>query len=444
LGCADTEYSQLLQRHYKNQLNFHIAGGKNRELGCVWVESRVGWMQTVGNKSYFKRETPGMSSKAKRLQRLTLGPVLGLLALAAGNAGADDSKVNQVNMPVSVTELGSNIYDLHMLILWICVVIGVLVFGVMFYSIFAHRKSRGVTPSQFHESTKVEVAWTVVPFLILLLMAVPATQTLIEVYDTSEPDMDIVVTGYQWKWKYEYLVADGDNVSYFSNLRTSQEEIYNNEAKGEHYLLEVDEPVVVPVGKKVRLLITANDVIHSWWVPELAVKKDAIPGFVNESWFKAEKEGIYRGQCAELCGKDHGFMPVVVHVVSQGEYDEWLSGKQTEASEIKELMAQTFSLEDLVVRGQEVYSRNCLACHGANGEGGVGTAIAGSAIVTGEINAHLDVGVNGVPGTAMQAFGSQLNDVDMAAVITYQRNAFSNNMGDMVQPVDVYNFKKGQ
>ncbi len=384
-----------------------------------------------------------MSSKAKWLKSLALGPVLAMLATAAGFAWADDSKVNQVNMPVGVTELGATIYDLHMLIFWICVVIGVLVFGVMFYSIWAHRKSRGVTPSQFHESTKVEIAWTVVPFFILLFMAVPATSTLIEIYDTSDADMDIVVTGYQWKWKYEYLQDDGQNVSYFSNLRTSQDEIYNAEAKGEHYLLEVDEAVVVPVNKKVRLLITANDVIHAWWVPELAVKKDAIPGFVNETWFKAEKEGIYRGQCAELCGKDHGFMPIVVRVVSEEEYSEWLGGKQKEAAEIAELMAQTFSLDELVARGEEVYNRNCLACHGAAGEGGVGTAIAASPIATGELDGHLDVGVNGVPGTAMQAFGGQLNDVDMAAVITFQRNAFGNNMGDMVQPVDVYNYKKG-
>ncbi len=385
-----------------------------------------------------------MSSKAKRLERLTLGPVLGLLGLWASNAGAADSKVNQINMPVSVTEVGANIYDLHMLIFWICVVIGVAVFGVMFYSMFAHRKSRGVTPSTFHESTKVEFLWTVVPFFILLAMAVPATTTLIDIYDTSDPDMDILVTGYQWKWKYEYLQESGDNVVYFSNLRTPQEEIYNTEAKGEHYLLEVDEPVVVPVGKKVRLLITANDVIHSWWVPELAVKRDAIPGFVNETWFKAEQEGIYRGQCAELCGKDHGFMPIVVNVVSQPEYEEWLSDKQTEATEIKALMAQTFSLDALVERGQQVYARSCLACHGTDGEGGVGTPIAGSDIATGELAAHMNTTLNGVPGTAMQAFGGQLNDVDMAAVITYQRNAFGNNMGDMVQPVDVYNFKKGQ
>ena len=226
-------------------------------------------------------------------------------------------------------------------------------------------------------------------------------------------------------------------------MRTPQSEIYNSEPKGEHYLLEVDEPMVIPVDTKVRFLITGNDVIHSWWVPELAVKRDAIPGFINETWTKADKEGVYRGQCAELCGKNHGFMPIVVNVVSQEEYDEWLAAKQVEAAEIKELMAQTFAMDELMERGEAVYARSCLACHGANGEGGVGNAIAGSVVATGDLANHLDVGINGVPGTAMQAFGGQLNDVDMAAVITYQRNAFGNNMGDLVQPIDVYNHKKG-
>jgi cytochrome c oxidase subunit 2 len=377
--------------------------------------------------------------EAKRLSRLALGPVLMLtsaLALASG-------EVNQVNMPVGVTDVGRQIYDLHMIILGICTVIGIGVFGVMFYSIIYHRKSKGVTPATFHESTQVEIAWTVVPFLILIGMAVPATSTLLDIYDHDDAALDIVVTGYQWKWKYEYLDENGENVSFFSNLRTPQTEIYNTADKGEHYLLEVDEPVVIPVNTKVRFLVTANDVIHAWWVPELAVKKDAIPGFINEVTTLAEVEGVYRGQCAELCGKNHGFMPIVVNVVSQGEYDEWLSAKQAEASEIKALMAQTFSMDELMERGKAVYDRSCLACHGAKGEGGVGTAIAGGVIATGELGSHLEVGINGVPGTAMQAFGGQLNDVDMAAVITYQRNAFGNNMGDMVQPIDVFNHKKG-
>jgi cytochrome c oxidase subunit 2 len=380
-----------------------------------------------------------MCVEAKRLSKLALGPVL----MVTGAASAVAREVNQVNMYQGVTDVSQSVFSLHMMIFWICTVIGIGVFGVMFYSIINHRKSKGVTPATFHESTKVEIAWTVVPFFILVSMAVPATSTLIEIYDHEDAELDILVTGYQWKWKYEYLNEDGENVTFFSNLRTPQSEIYNTEAKGEHYLLEVDEPVVIPVDTKVRFLVTANDVIHSWWVPELAVKKDAIPGFINEAWTKTSEVGIYRGQCAELCGKDHGFMPVVVNVVPQDEYDEWLSVKQAEAAEIKQLMAQTFTMDELMDRGKAVYERNCLACHGANGEGGVGTAIAKSAIATGDVDGHLNVGVNGVPGTAMQAFGGQLNDVDMAAVITYQRNAFGNNMGDMVQPIDVFNHKKG-
>ncbi|MBE9540086.1 MAG: cytochrome c oxidase subunit II [Proteobacteria bacterium] len=384
-----------------------------------------------------------MCFDVKRLCKLALGPVLALMSLVSTGVWADDSEKSQLNMMTGVTEVGHQIYDLHMLILWISVIIGMLVFGVMFYSIYYHRKSRGVTPATFHESTTVEIAWTVVPFIILIAMAVPATKTLLDVYDFEDAEIDIMITGYQWKWKYEYLMDDGENVMFFSSLSTPGSEINNSEPKGEHYLLEVDEPIVIPVNTKVRFLITANDVIHSWWVPELAVKKDAIPGFINEAWTLPTKEGVYRGQCAELCGKDHGFMPIVVNVVSREEYTDWVVAKQSEAAEIKQLMAQTFSLDELVERGKAVYDRSCMACHGANGEGGVGKAIAGSPIATGDMSGHLDVSINGVPGTAMQAFGGQLNDVDMAAVITYQRNAFGNNMGDMVQPIDVFNHKKG-
>ena len=381
-----------------------------------------------------------MCFEAKRLYKLALGPVLMLLSAVAMAAGGDAS---QVNMSPGGTDVGKEIYDLHMLILIICTVIGAGVFGVMFYSIIVHRKSKGFKASTFHESTKVEIAWTVIPFFILIAMAFPATSTLLRIYDTDNAEIDVLVTGFQWKWKYEYLNEDGENVTFFSNLRTPQSEIYNTEAKGEHYLLEVDEPLVLPVDTKVRFLITGNDVIHSWWVPELAVKKDAIPGFINEAWTRTNEEGIYRGQCAELCGKDHGFMPIVVNVVSKEEYALWLGAKQEEAVQIKELMAQNFTLDELMERGKAVYDRSCLACHGANGEGGVGKAIAKSPVATGELGTHLDVGINGVPGTAMQAFGGQMNDVDMAAVITYQRNAFGNNMGDMVQPIDVFNHKKG-
>ena len=388
-----------------------------------------------------------MLRKARSVFGLAMFPVILLLSGALSPVWADEKadRRYQVNMEPGVTAVGADIFSLHMLIFWICVVIGIVVFGVMFYSIYAHRKSRGVTPATFHESTKVEIAWTVVPFLILLGMAVPATSTLIDVYDTEDAEIDILVTGYQWKWKYEYLQDNGENVSFFSNLKTSQEEIYNTDDKGQFYLLAVDEPLVIPVDTKVRFLVTAYDVIHSMWVPELAVKKDAIPGFINETWTRAEKTGIYRGQCAELCGKDHGFMPVVVNVVERDEYDAWLADKQAQAAEIAALMEQTFTMDDLMARGQDVYNRACLACHGANGEGGVGKAIAGSAIAMGPIDGHFDIVINGSrANAAMQAFGGQLNDVDMAAVLTFQRNAFGNNMGEMVQPIDVYNYKQGQ
>ncbi len=385
-----------------------------------------------------------MHSQAKRLLQLALSPVLLALTMLSTSAWAEEGQRWQTNMTTSVTEVGQKIYDLHMLVFWICVVVGVVVFGFLFYSVFAFRKSKGAKASTFHENTTVEVAWTVVPFIILIFLAWPSTTTLIEIYDTDDAEVDILVTGYQWKWKYEYILADGDNVSFFSNLRTDKSEIYNEAEKGSNYLLEVDEALVIPVQKKVRFLITANDVLHAWWVPALAVKRDAIPGFINEAWTKAEETGVYRGQCAELCGRDHGFMPIVVNVVEEPEYNEWLNGKRAEAAEIKKLMAQTFTMDDLMARGKTVYNRSCAACHGANGEGGVGKAIAGSAYATGELKGHLDVIVNGAPGTAMQAFGGQLNDVELAAVTTYQRNAFGNNMGDKVQPIDIYNFKKGQ
>lgn len=357
---------------------------------------------------------------------------------------------NQINMPtgvsdagVVITELGAEIYGLHMLIFWISVAIGVGVFGIMLYSIYAHRKSRGVKPSQFHEHTGVEIAWTVIPFFILVAMAVPATSTLLEVYDNDDAELSILVTGYQWKWKYEYLDADGENISFFSNLATSQEQIYNTDVKGENYLLEVDQPLVIPVDTKVRFLITASDVIHSWWVPEIAVKRDAIPGFINEAWTRVLAEGVYRGQCTELCGSYHGFMPVEVHVVSQDEFDDWTASKRGAAAADAALAAQELSVDDLMARGADIYNASCLACHGAKGEGGLGNAIAGSAIAMGGVGSHLNVIVNGVAGTAMQAFGAQLSDVDVAAVTTYQRNAFGNNTGDVVQASDVVSYKEG-
>jgi cytochrome c oxidase subunit 2 len=342
----------------------------------------------------------------------------------------------ELNMPQGVTEISREVYSLHMLIFWICVVIGIGVFGVMFYSIVKHRKSKGHEAAQFHESTTVEIAWTIVPFLILIGMAIPATQTLIAMEDTSGADLTIKVTGYQWKWEYEYI---DEGISFFSNLSTPREQIENLAAKGENYLLEVDNPVVVPVNKKVRFLITANDVIHSWWVPNLAVKKDAIPGFINEAWTRIEQPGTYRGQCTELCGKDHGFMPVVVVALEEQAYQTWMQERRAEKEAALLASGRDWPMPDLMAKGEKVYQKNCAACHKADGSGmkGVFPAIAGSAIATGALPGHLDIVMVGKPGTAMQGFAPQLSDLDLAAVITYQRNAFGNNTGDVVQPKDI-------
>ena len=247
-----------------------------------------------------------------------------------------------VNMAPGVTEVSNAVFDLHMTIFWICVVIGIIVFTAMFWSMIVHRRSTGQQAAKFHENTSVEILWTVVPLLILIAMAVPATKTLINIYDSTESDVDIQVTGYQWKWHYKYL---GQDVEFFSNLSTPAEQIHNQATKGEHYLLEVDEPLVLPIGAKVRFLVTSADVIHSWWVPAFAVKRDAIPGFINEAWTRVEKPGIYRGQCAELCGKDHGFMPIVVDVKTRADYDAWLAERKAQAAQLKELTSKDWTLE---------------------------------------------------------------------------------------------------
>jgi len=360
-----------------------------------------------------------------------------VLASSAGTARADW----QLNMTPGVTEISHAVYDLHMIIFWICVAIGVVVFGVMFWSIFHHRKSRGARAEHFHENTVVEVIWTVVPFLILIGMAVPATATLIKMYDPADAELDIQITGYQWKWRYQYL---GEDVDFFSNLTTPREQINNSEAKTEHYLLEVDNPLVIPAGKKVRFLVTAADVIHSWWVPAFAVKKDAIPGFINEAWTNVPEPGIYRGQCAELCGKDHGFMPIVVEVKPQAEYEQWLASTKAQQLATKAAAAESMSMDELMKRGEQVYNTACAACHQVNGLGlpNVFPGLKGSKVALGDINTHIDVVVNGVAGTAMQAFKDQLSAVDLAAVITYERNAWGNNVGDKVEPATIQQMKE--
>ena len=370
--------------------------------------------------------------------------LLGFLSslMLAQMAIAEESVRSKVNMPVGVTPVSQDVFGLHMVIFWICVAIGVVVFGIMFYSMIVHRKANGAKASNFHDSTALEVLWTVVPFVILIAMAYPATKSLIKIYDTSESEVDVVITGYQWYWEYEYL---DQGVNFFSRLNTPLEQIENLSPKGENYLLEVDEPLVIPTNKKVRFLVTANDVIHSWWVPDLAVKRDAIPGYINESWTYVEEPGIYRGVCAELCGKDHGFMPIVVKAVPEAEYTTWLADRREQQEKIKALANKTFSMDELMTQGEQVYQTACLACHGVNGEGGVGNAIAGSPIATGDIATHIDIIVNGSANNpAMAAYGEQLSEVDIASVITFQRNAFGNTTGDIIQPIDILKFKGGQ
>ena len=346
------------------------------------------------------------------------------------------------NLQAPASQVARDIFQLHNFIMLVCLVIFVVVFGAMFYSLLKHRKSVGHKAANFHENTTVEVIWTVIPFVVLMGMAYPAAKVVIDMKDTTNPDMTIKVTGYQWKWGYDYL---NDDVSFYSTLSTPREQITGTAAKGEHYLLEVDEPMVVPVGKRVRLLITANDVLHAWWVPALGAKQDAIPGFIRDSWFKADKIGTYRGQCAELCGKDHGFMPIVVEVVSEEDYKAWVAKKKGTAVAAAADNTKTFDMAELVGRGEKVYQANCAACHQANGMGlpGAFPALSGSAIATGPINAHINMVLNGKPGTAMSGFGSQLSDADIAAVVTYQRNAWDNKVGDAAQPAAIASARGG-
>ena len=358
-----------------------------------------------------------------------------LLALYAGLASA----AYQLNFQPPVTRIASEIYDLHMLMMYVILVIFCVVFGVMFYSIYAHRKSVGHKAEQFHENTTVEIIWTVIPFVILIGMAWPATKTLIAFKDTANPDITIKATGYQWKWGYDYLKGEGEGVAFLSALATPQDQIHNRKPKGENYLLEVDNPLVVPVGKKVRVLTTANDVIHSFWVPAFGIKQDAIPGFVRDTWFKADNEGTYRGQCAELCGKDHGFMPIVVEVVSAEKYTQWVADQKKKAAAAAEDPNKQWSADELKARGEKVYAANCAACHQATGKGlpPAFPALDGSKMATGDKIAHIDMVLNGKAGTAMAAFGKQLSDTDIAAVVTYERNAWGNKTGDAVQPAEV-------
>ncbi|EDM84954.1 Cytochrome c oxidase, subunit II:Cytochrome c, class I:Cytochrome C oxidase subunit II, transmembrane region [Limnobacter sp. MED105] len=344
----------------------------------------------------------------------------------------------QYNLAEPVTEIARQIYDLHTLMLVICLVIFVAVFGVMFYSIYAHRKSKGAKSASFHESVKVEIAWTIVPFLIVIGMALPATKTVVAMKDTSNADLTIKATGYQWKWGYEYLAGEGEGIAFLSTLTTPRDQIDDHDgqavARGENYLMEVDNHVVVPVNKKVRVVTTANDVIHAWMIPAFGVKQDAIPGFVRDTWFKAEKEGIYRGQCAELCGKDHAYMPIVVEVMSEENYSKWVQAKLDEMKAKQDDPTKEWTKEDLVARGEQVYNANCAACHQASGEGipGAFPALVAAPSVVGPQADQIAILLNG-KGAGMPAW-KQLSDVEIASVITYTRNAWA-NAGTGTDPV---------
>ncbi len=371
-------------------------------------------------------------TRGQRLAAATFAALVGLpgVALAA----------REWNLQPPVTEIARQQNELHQFIFWICVVIFVGVFGVMFYSLFRHRKSVGHQAEPFHENTVVEIVWTVIPFLILLFMAWPATKTILAMKDTSSSELTIKVTGYQWKWNYDYLQ---DGFGYYSNLSTPLAQIENREPKGEHYLLEVDHPMVVPVDTKVRVLITAGDVLHAWWVPAFGVKQDAIPGFVRDSWFRAEKVGTFRGQCAELCGKEHGFMPVVVEVKSKEDYAKWVAEQKAKVAVAAEDPSKVWDEKALAERGEKVFAANCVACHQANGKGvpGAFPALDGSKVVLGPSAAQVGVLLNGRPGTAMASF-RQLSDTDLASVITYTRNAWSNKTGQAIQPAEIQAARK--
>lgn len=353
----------------------------------------------------------------------------------------------QMNMTPGVSSISREMYFLHMTIFWICVVIGIIVFGIMFYSLIRHRRSLGVKPATFHENTKLEILWAIVPFLILIVMAFPATKVLLNMEDDSDADINIKITGFQWKWRYEYL---DEGLNFFSNLSTPLTQIQNKAPKDEWYLLEVDKPLVLPIHKKIRFLVTSNDVVHSWWVPSIGVKRDAIPGFIHESWTRIDRPGMYRGQCAELCGLNHAFMPIVIDARTEADYQSWLKAQKIAATSpagVTTAPNAPMTKEDLMANGADVYNRICTVCHQATGKGmpPAFPALAGSKIANGPTIDHIHIVLKGKPGTAMQAFELQLNDKDIASVVTYERNSWGNGLtnkygkdaGGIVQPTDI-------
>ncbi len=382
---------------------------------------------------------------AKRLIH-TLMAAAGLLVAGSTFAVNDmvgGPAVHQLNFQTPVTAIAADIYQLHVWMIAICVVIFIAVFGVMFYSILKHRKSLGHKSASFHESATVEIAWTVVPFLIVVLMALPATKTVVAMKDTSNADITIKATGMQWKWGYDYIKGEGEGISFLSALSTPRDLIETSGAKPDNYLLEVDNELVVPVNKKIRIVTTANDVIHAWGVPAFGVKQDAIPGFVRDTWFKAEKVGVYRGNCYELCGKEHAFMPIVVNVVSDADYAKWVAEKKKAMAATADDPNKTWTATELAARGEKVYAANCAACHQANGAGvpPAFPALAGSQVVNGPQDGQIGILLNGK--NAMPSWKSTLSDTEIAAVITYTRNSFGNKAEDnIVQPAEVLAARK--
>jgi cytochrome c oxidase subunit 2 len=384
--------------------------------------------------------------QAKRLQSLMLGALFmaaGMPAWAVVDSPGGPA-VRQMTFQQPVTQIAAEINTLHNWMLGICLAIFLAVFGVMLYSIMKHRKSLGHKAASFHESTAVEIGWTIVPFVIIILMALPATRTVVAMKDTSNADLTIKATGMQWKWGYDYLKGEGEGISFLSNLSTPREQTMDHSlVKNDNYLIEVDNPVVVPVNRKVRIVTTANDVIHAWGIPAFGVKQDAIPGFVRDTWFRAEKVGVYRGQCYELCGKDHAFMPIVVNVVSDADYTKWVADRKKEMAALADDPTKTWTIDEMKTRGEKIYAANCVACHQANGKGvpGAFAALDGSPVVNGPKGPQIDILLNGK--NAMPAWKSVLSDTDIAAVITYTRNSWSNKAQEnIVQPADVVAARK--
>jgi cytochrome c oxidase subunit 2 len=368
-------------------------------------------------------------------------------ALAVNNLPGGPA-VNQLDLHRPVTKLAGDIHWLHVYIMVFCLVLFVGVFGVMFYSILKHRKSQGHKAANFHESVTVEIAWTVIPFFIVIAMALPATKTVVAMKDTTSADITIKATGYQWKWGYDYLNGEGEGIGFLSTLDVAQREMSNSgkPPATDDYLLKVDNPLVVPVGKKIRIITTANDVIHAWMVPSLGVKQDAIPGFVRDAWFRAEETGDFYGQCAELCGKEHAYMPIHVKVVSQEQYAKWVGDKQAAMKAAADDPNKVWALADLVARGEKVYAANCVACHLADGKGNPAAkikALDGSALVLNDPLNQVKTLLNGAANGAMPSW-KQLSDTEIAAVITYTKNAWSNKTGKLVQPAEVADVRAGK